>query len=135
MILLASIFLAMVAAVAPAPQPARPADAPRQYSALVLSVHDGDTIAASVNLGLDVSKKETIRLDGIDAPELPTPEGERARAYLGNLLLYKDVVIVSHGREKYGRLLAVIWLGSTNVNELLISKGYAKSYNGGRREP
>lgn len=107
----------------------------RTYDATVLDVHDGDTITVQISLGLDVSKKEVIRLLGVDCPELKTKEGKEVAAYARKLLTGKKITIQTNNddREKYGRLLATVIIQNINFNELLISKGFAKSYAGGAR--
>jgi micrococcal nuclease len=115
-----------------------PAMQPTTFQARVNDVHDGDTLMVTVNLGLDVSRREIVRLEGIDAPELSTPAGQDVATYVRILLIKRDVTLVVRPgaeREKYGRLLATVWYGSTNVNQLLVKKGYAKPYDGGKRGP
>lgn len=109
------------------------AESPRSYPATVLSVHDGDTITALVDLGFDLQFHTSVRLAHLDAPELPTPEGFRSRDALKALVGGKPVVILSPGRDKYGRVLGTIFLGETNVNALLLQRGLAKPYEGGKR--
>lgn len=108
----------------------------RRYDATVVQVHDGDTVAAYIDLGFDLTIRQSIRLEGIDAPELSTDKGKVVAKYLQGLLMTKSVVVETTGKkEKYGRLMATIWLGSTNVNELLVEKGFAKPYHGEKRTP
>lgn len=106
------------------------------YRALVTDVHDGDTITVDLDLGFHVwVRGEKIRLAGIDAPELggdTKPQGEAAGNFLRDLVLNKNVIIQtikapngSDKQEKFGRYLGVIWLDGANVNDLLVSKGYA----------
>ncbi len=106
-----------------------------EYQATVISCHDGDTLFVSVSLGLDVVKYEHIRLLGIDAPELKTPEGVKVAAYVEKLLVGKNVTIVTtlDRREKYGRLLAEVFLNKMSVNKMLVKAGMAKPYDGGKR--
>lgn len=107
----------------------------REYSATVLTVTDADTIIVIIDLGLDVSKREKIRLANIDAFEKGTPKGIEARAYLSRLLSGKEILLVTSDdtREKYGRLLAIVYLKGEDINQLLIEKGFAKEYHGGKR--
>ena len=57
-----------------------------EYPARFITVYDGDTITAHVELGLDVMlTDQKFRLYGINAPELrgeSKPEGIKARDYL-----------------------------------------------------
>jgi len=107
----------------------------KRYEATVLSNHDGDTITVIVDLGLETSRKEVVRLAGIDAPEMGTPKGADSRDRLRALVVGRTVVLEDKGREKYGRMMAVVWVGVTNVNQLLVDEGLAKPYAGGKRTP
>lgn len=107
-----------------------------EYSATITSVKDGDTLEAVIDLGFDISIKQTVRLKGLDAPELKTPQGITARDYLTERLKGKAVTLEVEStklREKYGRLLATIILKGKNINLELIEKGLAKEYDGGKR--
>jgi micrococcal nuclease len=106
------------------------------YRAVVTDVHDGDTVTVDIDLGFHVwVRGEHIRFAGIDAPELhgdTKVQGEASRDFLRDLVLNKQVIIETikapdggDKQEKYGRYLGVIWLERTNVNELLVARGYA----------
>jgi endonuclease YncB( thermonuclease family) len=95
-------------------------------------VIDGDTI---------VHRGQTIRIMGLDAPEVhhrcPAEKAlaERARARLAELLL-DGFRVEAHGRDRYGRVLAVVFdARGMNVANVLIVEGLARRYNGrGPRE-
>lgn len=106
---------------------------PREFPALVVSVHDGDTLRAIVNLGFKISIEETFRLSGIDTPELPTPAGIAAGDTLRSLVNGKAVTLRVDGQEKYGRWLATVFVGKRNINSELLASGVAKPYSGGKR--
>jgi len=112
-----------------------------EYRARVLAVHDGDSCTCDIDLGFSVwVRKCPIRLDGLDAPELPTADGVAALRCLAALVLNQDVVLRTRKDrdDKYGRMLGTILLpdvGVTplNVNEHLIAHGFARPYDGGKR--
>lgn len=100
----------------------------------VSSVIDGDTIQVVID-----SKKETLRLIGIDTPETVDPRkpiqcfGKEASAKAKSLLSGKFVRLESDPtqdeRDKYQRLLRYVFLeDGTNFNKLMISEGYAYEY-------
>jgi len=101
------------------------------YRAHVSKVYDGDTITVTIELGFNaVLKGEKLRLFGINAPEVrgdSKPEGIRSRDWLRNRILNKDIVIktIKDKKGKYGRYLAVIYLGDININDELVSNGFA----------
>lgn len=114
---------------------------PCPYAARLLTVVDGDTVDLEIGLGLDVYVRRRARLAGIDAPELTDPAPiERARAHLakhrlGALLADRPLHVVSGRPDKYGRLLATIYAGTstTSANAILLREGLARPYDGGPR--
>jgi endonuclease YncB( thermonuclease family) len=105
-----------------------------EYRARALRVVDGDTLHAELDLGLDVRLRLTLRLANIDAPELPTPEGKAARAWLQENLGVEwfTVRTVKDRKEKYGRYLGVLLVedpkGARNLNAEMIALGLARPY-------
>lgn len=90
----------------------------------VVKVSDGDTITV-----LDSEHHEIrVRLWGIDAPEKKQAYGEASRRHLAEHIAGKDVRLEIHGKDAYGRTLAVIWLGEENENLLQVRDGYAWHY-------
>ncbi|MBU7045889.1 MAG: thermonuclease family protein [Theionarchaea archaeon] len=85
------------------------------------TVIDGDTIRLETG--------ETVRLIGIDAPELNQPGGEKSREYLAHLILNKGVTLKKgyEDRDKYNRLLRFVYLGDVCINEEMIRQGYAEA--------
>lgn len=106
------------------------------YPATINRIIDGDTVIARLDLGLGINITQTLRLVGIDAPELHTDEGKAARAWLCDRILYRAVLLdisSKNSHDKYGRLLAVILVDELNLNQEMIRLGYAVAYNGGQR--
>lgn len=85
---------------------------------VVVSVHDGDTMRIRTSSG-DV----TVRLYGVDAPELKQPYGAEAGAFVGALCVGQSVRLVEHDRDRYGRIVAEVGLadGRDVGNELLVA--------------
>ena len=104
------------------------------YKARCVSVYDGDSITLDIDLGFNHwMLNQKIRLLGIDTPEIrghERPEGLVSAERLRGLIEGKDVLMVSHRDRtgKYGRWLATIYLGNTNINQLLLEEGWAKIY-------
>jgi micrococcal nuclease len=102
-----------------------------EYAARILGVVDGDTIHAEVDLGLDVSVRVTLRLAGINAPEIGTPEGKAAKAWLAGRIAGGRTVVVRTAKdrkEKFGRYLATVLVDGQNLNEEMIAAGHAVRY-------
>lgn len=112
---------------------------PIENSGTVVKVYDGDTITVVAKLKLDGSPyyKFSVRLNGIDTPEMRGPDRDKAvlaRDALSSLVLHKIVRLENVKTEKYGRLLADIYVDEIHVNSWLIQEGYAKPYFGGKKE-
>ena len=85
----------------------------------VVSVLDGDTIEVLHN-----TYSERVRLSGIDCPENGQAFGTRAKQAASALVFGKDVMLQTHGQDKYGRTLAAVLLpDGTNVNHELVKDG------------
>jgi micrococcal nuclease len=109
------------------------------YKAKILSVHDGDSCVAELDLGCRIKIKLPIRLYGINAPELRGDTklaGLEARDFLASKILNKEVYVKTFKdrTEKYGRLLGKIFLTETSdgnddstetVNQMLVLHGHA----------
>lgn len=94
-------------------------------AAQVLSVGDGDTITV-----VDGGKRVTVRLACIDAPETAqTPYGMQSRSALQQLVpVGSQVTVQGSKRDRYGRTIAEILRGNTNVNLELVHQGQAFVY-------
>ena len=118
---------------------AKPFVAPIEPYGTVVKVYDGDTITVVAKLQLQGSPyyKFSIRLAGIDTPEIRGANREaaiEARDALANKIMHKKVEITNVKTEKYGRLLADIHIDGLHINQWLINEGYAKPYFGGKKE-
>ncbi|MGB0632025.1 MAG: thermonuclease family protein [Alphaproteobacteria bacterium] len=99
-------------------------------AARVVAVTDGDTI--STETGAEV------RLTGIQAPKLPLgrpgfrawPLAERAKQTLARLALEKTARLEYRGRkiDRWGRLLADVYVGQTWLQREMVKLGMARVY-------
>ena len=117
------------------------------YKAELIRVVDGDTVDLMIDQGFSNFTKQTMRLYGIDAPEMNTAEGKEAKAWLIGILgpygaIYVQTIQLSTKakRDKYGRFLAVLFddLGDIrkglpketlvleSINAQMIEAGHAK---------
>ena len=108
----------------------------------VVKVYDGDTITIAARLpGTDGPiYRFSVRLNGIDTPEIKgKSQAEKdlaitARNALNELIYGKIVELRNVANEKYGRILAEVYIGDVNVNEWLISENFAVEYDGGKKQ-
>jgi micrococcal nuclease len=108
----------------------------------VIKVYDGDTITIASKLPYYESPlyRLSVRLNGIDTPEIKGKTDDeknaakKARDALSALILNKYVSLQNIQSEKYGRILADVYLGNvlnaTHVNKWMIDNRYAVSYEG-----
>lgn len=117
------------------------------YEIRVLSVVDGDTLHASVDLGFGIFTVQTLRLRGLDAPEIESRDGKEAKKFLEEIFLGNEtrgkgngkkddtrapfsrssfpVVIRTVKSDKYDRYLADLFVDGVSINQKLVEEGLA----------
>ena len=94
-------------------------------SVVIASCYDGDTCTTTTG--------ERVRLACIDTPELvgmraePMP-ARAARDHLRNLVVGKKVGIRRITKDRYGRTVVELFLGTTNVQQEMVVSGIAENY-------
>ncbi len=96
----------------------------------VVTVHDGDTVTVLVG-----RKQVRVRFNGIDAPESSQAFGSKSRDALKESLQGKTVRVVSHGEDKYGRMLGDVYLESKLINAAQVEAGLAWHYKQYSKDP
>lgn len=107
----------------------------------VIKCYDADTITIASKLPYEGSPlyRLSVRLNGIDAPEIKGKCAEEkevakeARDFVSNLVLNKYVRLENIESEKYGRILADVYIGDVCLNEILLKERYAVKYDGGSK--
>lgn len=86
----------------------------------VIEVIDGDTFKTATGI--------SVRLLGINAPEINDPGGDVAKHMLTWMILGKDVRMQEDitDRDDYGRLLRYVFVDDINVNAEMVRFGYAE---------
>ena len=109
----------------------------------IVRVVDGDTVDIVIDLGFNLSKKERVRLAGIDTPESRTRDleekamGLEAKDFLTRRLndgMASGLRVKTEKDGKYGRMLGWIYISETNINKEMVQRGYAWEYDGGKKE-
>ena len=91
----------------------------------LVSVGDGDTVRITDKAG----NKVTIRLACIDAPETSQgTSGKWSTETLKGLIQNKPISLKPQVKDRYGRTVAEIYQGSTNVNLQMVQLGAAFAY-------
>lgn len=107
----------------------------------VIKVYDGDTITIASKLPYEASPlyRFSVRLNGIDAPEIKSKNNEEkiaainVREILSELILHKYVHLENIQTEKYGRILADVYIENLHINKYLLDNKYAVPYDGGKK--
>ena len=108
---------------------------------IVIKVYDGDTITIASKLPYESSPlyRFAVRLNGIDCPEMKgKDENEKecaqiAKKELNDLIMNKMVTLKNVQTEKYGRILADVYIGDLHLNQHMIEKRLAVTYDGGTK--
>ena len=108
----------------------------------VIKVYDGDTITIASKLPFADSPlyRLAVRLNGIDTPEIKGKSedektaAKQARDAVSNLILNKHVTLQNIQTEKYGRILADVFIGELHLNNWLVTERYAIKYDGGTKK-
>jgi endonuclease YncB( thermonuclease family) len=108
--------------------------------AKIVHVYDGDTVHAVFSLpNSSTIYKYKLRLAHIDTPELKSKnineikKAKEAKKVVEDMILDKIVYLELEGEDKYGRILANIYINNINLNQHLIDNKYAYKYEGGKK--
>jgi micrococcal nuclease len=104
----------------------------------VIKVYDGDTITIAAKLPYSESPhyRFSVRLNGIDCPEMKSQNKEEkeiaqiAKSEMEKLVLGKSIDLKNVTTEKYGRILADVYVNGENINKHMINKKLAIEYGG-----
>ena len=98
----------------------------------VTRVIDGDTLVVQKG-----ATSLTIRLVGIDAPEVShkkyepgQPYSQQATKHLAKIALNRSADVKSYGADRYGRILGEVFVDGNNVNLEMVKTGLAEVYRG-----
>lgn len=107
------------------------------FDAELVRVVDGDTVSVRLDKFHGDQSTKTLRLLGLDTPEVYGIEKEAglaakafAEAFLRNALLVPYPLVVQTVKpDKYGRMLAYVWrkIDGAGLNDALIEAGHAEA--------
>lgn len=118
---------------------------PPVKSGKVIKVYDGDTITiATTLLTLPTVYRFQVRLAGIDTAEIHSSSehlktlAQQSQQKLASLVLDKRIVLENVCTEKYGRILADVYVMADtgtriHVNQWMLEHGNAVKYDGGKK--
>ena len=91
------------------------------WTGKVIGISDGDTIKV-----LTPDKRMVkIRLYGIDCPEKKQAFGKRAKWFCSDLVFGRNVEIEPVTKDRYGRVVALVYRDNLCLNRELVASGYA----------
>ena len=95
------------------------------YKAYLDRVVDGDTLLVQIDLGFGIFMEQRLRLRGLDAPEVESKDGQKARKFVGRELDgCKFLILKTHGSDIYDRYLVdVFYLKDEWKTEKVIEEG------------
>ena len=80
---------------------------------------DGDTLRID---------NQSIRIWGLDAPEINTQRGIRAREAMQRLVSGKEVICEPDGTVSFNRVVAKCFVDGEDIASIMIERGLAKPY-------
>jgi micrococcal nuclease len=95
------------------------------WSEYVKNVVDGDTVDVHFN----ICGVQRVRLVGIDAPEIGEEGYEEANAFVNRTCIGEEFKLDVDDMRQYDthkRILALVYVNGTNLNEKMVKEGYAE---------
>ena len=104
----------------------------------IVKIIDGDTVDVVIDLGFDITRKERVRLNGIDTPETLTKDevekkyGLEAKTFVQKWFSEQEEILIrTYKDDKYGRTLGDFYgQGEKTLNTILVEQGFAWVYDG-----
>lgn len=90
----------------------------------VVGVSDGDTLTILTS----AKEQVKVRLHGIDTPESKQAFGTRAKQELSSLAFGKEARVEVVEKDRYGRTVGRVFVGTVDVNLEMVSRGFAWWY-------
>ena len=119
------VWLGAVGSVVPAAAEALSEPVAPSWAGVVTYVVDGDTVYVRPLSG---GAARSVRVLGMDAPEICQDGGQAARDALQARIFQRQVQIQGQGTDDYGRDLGIIYLGPEDIGQWMVQQGHAWSY-------
>ncbi len=124
-LLSAGLLLVLVNGAVLAADMSLPGQALSAWTGVVTHVVDGDTVHVRPMAG---GAPRSLRLLGMDAPEICQQGGVAARDALNERVFQRQVQVQVQGTDDYGRDLVRLYLTSEDVGQWMVQRGHAWSY-------
>jgi micrococcal nuclease len=104
------------------------------FGGTIVRVIEGDTIRISLKnpQGISLGTEVTVRLWGIDSPEVGRFFGDKAKKRVNEVVLNRYAVVEYHGRDELGRVRGEVYVNDTVfkkqicLNEFVLQEGLAR---------
>ena len=83
------------------------------FESRVVAVADGDSLVVASSADGTLGEQR-VRLEGIDAPEFGQQFHQQSKKFLADACLGKTVVVEPREKDRYGRLVARVFLNQAN---------------------
>jgi micrococcal nuclease len=93
------------------------------FAGRVVKVSDGDTLTVLIK-----KRQVRVRLESIDAPESKQAFGKRSQQSLAQMCAAKTAIIVSTGKDRYGRTLGWVLCDGIEANTEQVRRGMVWVY-------
>jgi endonuclease YncB( thermonuclease family) len=109
----------------------------------VVKVYDGDTITIACKILTQENSpiyRFSVRLREINSPEMKTKSPvekqieKKSQKALSDLIFDKIVYLTDVGMDKYGRVLANVYLDQINISCWMLQNNHAVKYDGGTKD-
>lgn len=105
-----------------------------RFPATLIRVIDGDTVVLELDLGMEIFRKGSYRLYGINAPE---HDAASTQVVTDMLMGGGAIEVETYKADKYGRYLVDLFVMKdgawVSVNQTLLDMNLAVPYFGGKR--
>lgn len=106
------------------------------YDFKLIEAVSGDTLDLAIDLGFYFTKAERVRLARVQAGDLKTEEGQKAKAYIEKRISEaRELKVVTYKDRagKHARYIAEIILDGQSLNKELLTNRIVKAYKKGVR--
>jgi micrococcal nuclease len=101
------------------------------YDAYVTSVVDGDSFHAVLDLGFGFVTHQRVRLMRIDAPEIISADGKKAKKALEKVLMKNGgkILIQSKELDQHGRPIGNVFIDEKSIDSKLLKSNFFTTRN------
>ena len=104
----------------------------------LVRVVDGDTVVLDVEIYKGLTKRVSVRLDGVDTPETRTSQacqkelGMAAKSFTKNFLKDKSLELTVYETDSFGRAIGNVIADGYPLSDALLKAGHARVYQQGQ---